>query len=285
MKCTKNENKNIPFPFQCFVTTARENWKASCFFLSFFPPPPDKTLKHLHNMSFWALFSIFTPEIETVALPPDWIHTFMHSSSNLHTALRTSIFATKAGIFVSQPGQPSSDGLQQANRETWVRISLHAAHLRVDFWNPNGLKLAQKGARTRVNRSSRMQHEHISLPEHMSLYCLLSCQLPSCASAPRGESMCQHLHTFTQQVSEAASYVVFFLLLLVNICECVPKGADGQTVGCPTALQVAGASQNAEQTQQVLIPPPKHLSGPLTSSLIHSLGRSWASLQARRSNS
>lgn len=101
-----------------------------------------------------------------------------------------------------------------------------------------------------------MQHEHISLPEHMSLYCLLSCQLPSCASAPRGESMCQHLHTFTQQVSEAASYVVFFLLLLVNICECVPKGADGQTVGCPTALQVAGASQNAEQTQQVLIPPP-----------------------------
>lgn len=47
-----------------------------------------------------------------------------------------------------------------------------------------------------------------------------------------------------------------FFLLLVNICECVPKGADGQTVGCPTALQVAGASQNAEQTQQVLIPPP-----------------------------
>lgn len=216
------------------------------FFLSFFPPPPDKTLKHLHNMSFWALFSIFTPEIETVALPPDWIHTFMHSSSNLHTALRTSIFATKAGIFVSQPGQPSSDGLQQANRETWVRISLHAAHLRVDFWNPNGLKLAQKGARTRVNRSSRMQHEHISLPEHMSLYCLLPSPLPSCASAPRGESMCQHLHTFTQQVCEAASYVVFFRLLLVNICECVPKGADGQTVGCPTALQVAGASQNAE---------------------------------------
>lgn len=170
----------------------------------------------------------------------------MHSSSNLHTALCTSIFATKAGIFVSQPGQPSSDGLQQANRETWVRISLHAAHLRVDFWNPNGLKLAQKGARTRVNRSSRMQHEHISLPEHMSLYCLLPSPLPSCASAPRGESMCQHLHTFTQQVCEAASYVVFFFLLLVNICECVPKGADGQTVGCPTALQVAGASQNAE---------------------------------------
>lgn len=79
-------------------------------------------------------------------------------------------------------------------------------------------------------------------------------------------SMCQHLHTFTQQVSEAASYV-FFACKHLEACA---KRADGQTVGCPTALQVSVHAERSWATQQVLIP--QHLSGLLASSLIHSLG-------------
>lgn len=68
----------------------------------------------------------------------------------------------------------------------------------------------------------------------MSLYCLLQSPVAKLRITTRRQSMCQHLHTFTQQVSEAASYV-FFTCKHLNVCA---NRADGQTVGCPTALRV-----------------------------------------------
>lgn len=89
------------------------------------------------------------------------------------------------------------------------------------------------------------------------------------------QSMCQHLHTFTQQVSRAASYV----FLLVNIWKRAPKRADGQTMGCPDSSICVGPCQtwlHCRATQQVRTPShhhhSRHHSGLFTSSLILSLG-------------
>lgn len=123
--------------------------------------------------------------------------------------------------------------------------------------------------------SSLTLYEHISFPERVTLLPVAD-TLAKVYITTLGQSMCQHLHTFTQQVSATASYVLFCFFYLVNIWKHEPKGADGQPVGCPTALQV---SVHAKRwvTQQVLIP--RHLPGPPPSSYIHSLGCSNANLK------
>lgn len=74
---------------------------------------------------------------------------------------------------------------------------------------------------------------NISLPEHVTLLPVTEAIAKFCITTLR-RSMCQHLHTFMQQVSDAASYV----FLAYKHLAAYAKRADSQTVGCPTALQV-----------------------------------------------
>lgn len=61
-------------------------------------------------------------------------------------------------------------------------------------------------------------YEHISFPERVTLLPVAD-TLAKVYITTLGQSMCQHLHTFTQQVSATASYVlcVLFFFYLVNI--------------------------------------------------------------------
>lgn len=57
-------------------------------------------------------------------------------------------------------------------------------------------------------------HIHMSLLEHVSVYCRFLKPLPSCVSAPRGEA-CFNICITSRSKAAAARYV--FLLWLVNI--------------------------------------------------------------------
>lgn len=79
--------------------------------------------------------------------------------------------------------------------------------------------MANKSARYEIKHLFiQTLYQHISFPESVTLFPVAD-TLSKVYIATLGQSMCQHLHTFTQQVSATASYVLCFLLFfnLVNI--------------------------------------------------------------------
>lgn len=72
--------------------------------------------------------------------------------------------------------------------------------------------------------------------EHMSLYCLWLSPLPSGVSPPRGEA-CVNICIPSRSESPRLWAMCFFFFACKHLEVCA-KRADGQTVGCPTAVLV-----------------------------------------------
>lgn len=98
-----------------------------------------------------------------------------------------------------------------------------------------------------------MLYEHIWFPEHLALLPVTDTIAKMCITT-LGQSMCQHLHTFTWQVCGGCKLCVFSLL--VNIRKRVPKGADGQTLGVPSSSTSVGPCQTLSNAAGVDPPAP-----------------------------
>lgn len=76
--------------------------------------------------------------------------------------------------------------------------------------------MANKSARYEIKHLFiRMLYEHISLSERVTLLPVAD-TLAKVYITTLGQSMCQHLHTFTQQVSATASYVLCFAFFFLS---------------------------------------------------------------------
>ena len=139
---------------------------------------------------------------------------------------------------------PLLDKLQRANHE-W-EFCRYATYLRVELWNLNGLKLVRKDRKskwlTRTKGSTKQQITPLFTCYTNISHCQNTCHfiacyrapLPSCVSPPGGKA-CVNICIPSRSKSLRLLAMCFFTCKHLNVCA---NRADGQTVGCPTALRV-----------------------------------------------